>query len=192
MTSIPEPTPQSKPPSDDPAEMARAFFAARGFGPMTDDEANGCDLACGIRIERERAAAAIPAADLDAIEARARAATPGPWLVRESDATVMHHEPRSGYLTIAPVKSWDRIPENAAHIAGMDPATTLALVKRVRDAEAEAARQTKIAVAERRHKDAIRIWNTFPAEAQNTPERMAAKTELRAAHEALFALGVTP
>lgn len=81
--------------------------------------------------------------DLDAIEALANAATPGPW-----EASVLGSE---GYAVTGPQGSipgrhrlraprvarcgheaWDTDKANAAHIAGMDPATTLALVAEVR------------------------------------------------------------
>lgn len=43
---MPHPTPTS-------GQMATAFFAARGV-VLSDDDAIGCDLACGVRAERER------------------------------------------------------------------------------------------------------------------------------------------
>lgn len=76
--------------------------------------------------------------DLDAIEARARAATPGPWMHRDrpshgfEEAGVSHEgEEDDGALA----KVWGgaaRGTANAAHIAGMDPPTALAIVAVVR------------------------------------------------------------
>lgn len=88
--------------------------------------------------------------DLDAIEALANAATPGPW-----EASVLGSE---GYAVTGPQGSipgrhrlraprvarcgheaWDTDKANAEHIAGMDPATTLALVAEVRALRAKVA-----------------------------------------------------
>lgn len=41
-----------------PADMARAFFLGRSGEPALDEQdANNCDIACGIRLERARVAA---------------------------------------------------------------------------------------------------------------------------------------
>ena len=64
--------------------------------------------------------------DLDRIEATARAATPGRWhefdgCVWTDAAACLHHGPSTA--------------ADREHVATMDPATTLALVARVREAE---------------------------------------------------------
>jgi hypothetical protein len=80
--------------------------------------------------------------DLDEIEARAKAATPGPWRADEDS------EETGRGVTDDAVEHWiffatNPAPSEAdtAHIAGMDPQTTLALV-----AELRAAREFRDAV----------------------------------------------
>ena len=78
--------------------------------------------------------------DLDAIEAAARAATPGPWLVRSFDGEAwpekrMSVGPDYGRVAEAVAISpryAGNTSNNFFHIARMDPETTLALVKEVR------------------------------------------------------------
>lgn len=89
--------------------------------------------------------------DLDALEAVARAATPGPWRTGW-DGQEFYVIPESS------TDLWDRVAEftfaiypgssdqqdecdtaNAKHIAAFDPATVLALIERVREAEARVA-----------------------------------------------------
>jgi hypothetical protein len=84
--------------------------------------------------------------DLDALEATARAATPGPW---ELDG-MGEDEPEINYWahlfigTVNPNESGsheiiatseDRHGPNAKHIAAFDPPTALALIARLREAE---------------------------------------------------------
>jgi citrate lyase beta subunit len=119
--------------------------------------------------------------DLDAIEARANAATPGPWTTRDIDAG-QGHPPTvitlKGFFTIAPIQSWDQRPENAAHIAGMDPTTTLALVTEVR--RLRAAVETQRALMK-----AVDAWAL-------NPDRADLLLATKAAGEAVRALGVDP
>lgn len=68
--------------------------------------------------------------NLDEIERIARAATPGPWEEAERD----HIFGPDGVTHIAIIIRQDA--GDTAHIARMDPPTTLALVARVREAEA--------------------------------------------------------
>lgn len=76
--------------------------------------------------------------DLDFIEATARAATPGRWhefdgCVWTDVAACLHHGPSSA--------------ADREHVATMDPETTLALVARVREAEARCDRFLGLAQA---------------------------------------------
>lgn len=83
--------------------------------------------------------------DLDAIETRARAATPGPWMSHEPRGrwAISRQGQRVAYdmqevgIQIAPGMR----EHDAAHIAGMHPGVTLAIIARVRSetARAEAA-----------------------------------------------------
>ncbi len=72
--------------------------------------------------------------DLDALERTAQAATPGPWEVTPNG------EVKRG--VIPPDEIWklgatgNRIRRDAAHIAAFNPQVALALVARVREAEA--------------------------------------------------------
>ena len=98
--------------------------------------------------------------DLDAIEARARAATPGPWFVRPrqyDDWGYIRGPEQSdgpGHFVAQALggqdytidqlnehrrNKTDPYGHNAAHIAGMDPATTLALTAEVRKLREAAA-----------------------------------------------------
>jgi hypothetical protein len=82
--------------------------------------------------------------DLDAIEAVTRGATPGPWEVRRGEPWVI----AKGWGNLKSILHVE-LPKNQTptqradmhHIATMDPATTLALVERVRELEEEVARQ---------------------------------------------------
>ncbi len=75
-----------------------------------------------------------PVLDLDAIEARAMAATPGPWEERDNS------DEGHGVSTVDPggrgddivCLGTDGIQADIDHIAGMDPTTTLAIVAEVR------------------------------------------------------------
>lgn len=79
--------------------------------------------------------------DLDALEAVARAATPGPWKESglDDEPTVIHYFDTEwsgpGY---GPHVYPDK-PEDAIFIAAFDPPTVLALIGRVREAEAALA-----------------------------------------------------
>lgn len=85
--------------------------------------------------------------NLDDIEAKARAATPGPWTNRHRYASCRNlvHTADRGRLLVAEAAGPAPDPRyavqtaNAAHIARMDPPTTLALCARIRAAEADAA-----------------------------------------------------
>jgi len=76
--------------------------------------------------------------DLDALEAVARAATPGPWEAEPyrytaDDDRVRVTSPSDGHLfNLAEGVE----PVNASHIAAFDPPTVLALIAKLREAEA--------------------------------------------------------
>lgn len=96
--------------------------------------------------------------DLDAIEARARAATQGDWYIHcpEGDKrclSIFGEDSANDlvcdlYSELEDEDGWEIYPDasaNAGHIAGMDPATTLALTAEVRKLrEAMAADEGKI------------------------------------------------
>jgi hypothetical protein len=67
--------------------------------------------------------------DLDDLERLAKAATPGPW-----DAGTCEGEVWSDKLLVV----WDALPNDAAYIAAANPPTILALIARLRAAEAVA------------------------------------------------------
>lgn len=76
--------------------------------------------------------------DLEAIKARAKMATPGPWRVTEEGITNLtpdkdEHDQIAEIVTMHPsdVALLEISDEDAAHIAGMNPETTLALVEEV-------------------------------------------------------------
>jgi hypothetical protein len=72
-------------------------------------------------------------AQLDAEEAVARAATPGPWRVVEQQATVSVTN-RWQRVALMQRRANDRLAEaSAAHIAAQDPATTLARIAALRE-----------------------------------------------------------
>lgn len=82
---------------------------------------------------------------LEEIEARARGATPGPWSRQSGCVPQVVIGPHSRQLLRCykdQIKGTDPVA-NAAHIAGMDPATTLALTAALREAW-EALRLGKI------------------------------------------------
>lgn len=76
--------------------------------------------------------------DLDALEAVARAATPGPWETRcegpGEPTRVCHDSEYVIYLGYDYAADLDA--KDAAHIATFDPPTVLALIARVKEAEA--------------------------------------------------------
>lgn len=77
------------------------------------------------------------AADLDAIQARADAAIPGPWIVDDDPPTVYPVVRADGHAvagcSTSGLGKWPGLP-NAEHIAGLDPQITLALVAELRAA----------------------------------------------------------
>ena len=89
---------------------------------------------------------ATEALDLDVIEARAKAASPSPWtypgiesvaggLLYDVDRTIAQivwDNPGDHDGSVVRFLPWDEADANGQHIAGMDPATTLALVAEVR------------------------------------------------------------
>lgn len=82
--------------------------------------------------------------DLDALEAVARAATPGPWNYRQTVLGMVSTTVSAGDGShVAYPSVCHALPENATHIATFDPPTVLTLIARVREeqqkrAEAEA------------------------------------------------------
>ncbi|WDH77902.1 hypothetical protein PTQ19_10250 [Microbacterium esteraromaticum] len=131
--------------------------------------------------------------DLDALEAVARAATPGPWeweppveetwtLGQESLVTVDHGE--DGYPEEV-LSGWghdasgtDASDEDRAHIAAFDPPTTLALIARVKEAErkqaeAESERDSIIAAVEA-------IEPMWPRGMYGCPQDMFGRAQIRA------------
>jgi hypothetical protein len=79
--------------------------------------------------------------DIDALEAAARAATPGPWEV-ERDIDPAHYSPdvlaAGGVIVQTLASDMTRMEDaaNAAYIAALHPGAALALIARVRRAEA--------------------------------------------------------
>lgn len=74
--------------------------------------------------------------NLDEIERLARAATPGPWATVAGPLN-MHVSSRSGFVIGSEgMASYGQDVSNAAHIAAANPATVLALIARLRAAEA--------------------------------------------------------
>ena len=74
--------------------------------------------------------------DLDALEAVARAATPGPWTYKPTilglpNTTVMAGDDQLGYMGVGHF-----LAPNATHVATFDPPTVLALIAKLREAEA--------------------------------------------------------
>ena len=77
--------------------------------------------------------------DIDEIERRAKAATPGEWTDRQDRTVAAEGVP------IIRCYAWRNTADNAAHIAGMSPAATLALVARIRALEADRDRAAHLA-----------------------------------------------
>ena len=74
--------------------------------------------------------------DLDALEAVARAATPGPWTYKPTilglpNTTVMAGDDQLGYMGVGHF-----LAPNATHVATFDPPTVLTLIAKLREAEA--------------------------------------------------------
>lgn len=87
--------------------------------------------------------------DLDALEAVAQAATPGPWQVLDSihGDPVVHQVDRAilsggGVATAFHGEDYGRA--DAVHIAAFDPPTVLALIAELRDSRARIARQARV------------------------------------------------
>lgn len=72
--------------------------------------------------------------DLDSLEAKARAATPGPWHLWGSDAVTI--EASTFIATASDTRPMPQQQADAAFIAAASPDVVLALVERVRAAEA--------------------------------------------------------
>jgi hypothetical protein len=79
--------------------------------------------------------------DLDELEAKARAATPGKWCIKLGQATFGDGSQVAYVMQDAPdphaVIAYEVALTDAAHIAAANPATVLALIERVRRAERE-------------------------------------------------------
>lgn len=74
--------------------------------------------------------------DLDELERLANAATPGEWVTLDGDRFFARGPNPAIPLTV--FQFWTRpSPQDSAFIAAMNPVQTLALIKRVREAEAE-------------------------------------------------------
>ena len=120
--------------------------------------------------------------NLDDLEATAKAATPGPWIADPPSA--WDTDDVGGYLLQAAVRvkdsgsiTWDDHggevfkPADAEHIAAFDPPTVLALIARLREAEAviEAARESEartMVIAWGRkptHEDSSQTWRILTA-----------------------------
>lgn len=103
----------------------------------------------------------MPDLDLDALEATARAATPGPWMLDgmgedEPEINYWAHrfigtaEPNESGSNEIIATSEDGHGPNAEYIAAFDPPTVLALIARIREAEDENRRLT-LQAAESEH-----------------------------------------
>jgi hypothetical protein len=80
-------------------------------------------------------------ADLSALEAAARAATPGPWFRPIANDTAIRSDDVDIAQTVGAYElEWERMEADAAYIAKANPDATLRLIQRVREAEADAAR----------------------------------------------------
>lgn len=85
--------------------------------------------------------------DLDAIEARAKAATPGPWRLSEMNPGEVWavRDPADWDALLVATTATRLNPadvDNTPHIAGMDPEQTLALVAEVRELRVEVTNLT--------------------------------------------------
>jgi len=90
--------------------------------------------------------------DLDALQAAAEAATPGPWWDRSDEygQSAPHYGEYGWSVPGCPAGETEDSPQgraDAAYIAAADPTTILALIRRVRDAEAERDKCAAAAVA---------------------------------------------
>lgn len=77
--------------------------------------------------------------DLKAIKARAQAATPGPWEAKDNGEIVCAATGvLKDHVWVVTADEFSPVDDNnAAHIAGMDPVTTLALIDRIERLEAD-------------------------------------------------------
>lgn len=76
--------------------------------------------------------------DLDALEAAARAATPGPWLTAEDwPGNGRRYIVESKQRSVASTRTWDNdnTDADAAYIAAANPAIVLTIIARLRAAE---------------------------------------------------------
>ena len=102
--------------------------------------------------------------DLDALEAVARAATPGPWNYRQTVLGMVSTTVSAGDGShVAYPSVCHALPENATHIATFDPPTVLALIARVREeqqkrAEAEAVIEQLCAETDVDTTEATQAW----------------------------------
>ena len=109
--------------------------------------------------------------NLEDLEAVARAATPGPWTYKPTilglpNTTVMAGDDQMGYMGVGHF-----LAPNATHVATFDPPTVLALIAKLREAEAviEAAREsearTKFIAWGRKptHEDSSHTWRILTA-----------------------------
>ena len=117
--------------------------------------------------------------DLDAMEAVAQAATPGAWEhVRAPFRDTAGHSIKQESKVLALV-GWEReepvrAPADAAHIATFDPPTVLALIERLRTAEAE-RESDRLAISQARD-NAVAIYRDR-AEESDRRERDLLATE---------------
>jgi hypothetical protein len=80
-------------------------------------------------------------AELAALEAAARAATPGPWFRAIANDTAIRSDDVDIAQTVGAYElEWERMEADAAYIAAANPAAILALIQRVREAEGRALR----------------------------------------------------
>ncbi|QFT84922.1 hypothetical protein FIU88_08035 [Halomonas sp. THAF12] len=82
--------------------------------------------------------------DIDKLEALAQAATPGPWSMAEDGSPVVNAGGRAAHL-IGPPGSDEEAAANTQFIAATDPDAILALIARLREAEAAAAERDALA-----------------------------------------------
>ena len=105
--------------------------------------------------------------DLDALEAVARAATPGPWTYKPTilglpNTTVMAGDDQLGYMGVGHF-----LAPNATHVATFDPPTVLALIAKLREAEAviAAARHAKSVLDNSRYTSKVKVASGILASA---------------------------
>lgn len=161
-----------------PARMREIAAAVRTL-PYRDE------MAQALLLLADLAGVGQPDADLDGFEARALAATPGPWEERENrdegkGVSTCPRAEQGGRGDDIVCLGTDGRFEDLAHIAGSHPAAMLALVTRCRRAEAERDAATR--EADRLRHD-VGIEGDFVC-----PDALRAD----AAEAALRAIGVEP